>query len=286
MESKTLKMILPKGRIQEKVAALMARVGLSVRLNERSYRPSCTDDGFEVKMLKPQNVPQLVALGRHDCGFAGHDWVVEKDADVVELMDLGFDPVRIVAAMPDELAASQDRFSRRLVVASEYRRLATDFIAAKKLDAVFVQTYAATEALPPEDADIIVDNVATGATLKSNRLTIVGEIMRSTTRFIANREAMADPWKRRRLGELVMLMKSALNADERVLLEMNVPAEELDRVVSGLPCMRSPTVSPLHKAQGYAVKVAVPAREVPALIPMLRERGATDILEYKVEKIL
>ena len=286
MDGKTLKLILPKGRIRDKVAVLMGRVGLSVRLDDRSYRPSCTDEGVEVKVLKPQNVPQLVALGRHDCGFAGRDWIVEQGADVVELLDLGFDPVRIVAAMPDELAASPDRFSRRLVVASEYRKLATDYIASKKLDAVFVQTYGATEALPPEDADVIVDNVATGATLKSNRLTIVDEIMRSTTRFIANREAMADPWKKRKLEEHEMLMKSAMNADERVLLEMNVPADGLERVVSGLPCMRSPTVSPLHKSEGFAVKVAVPAREVPTLIPMLRERGATDILEYKVEKIL
>lgn len=286
MANNMLKLILPKGRIREKVAALLDRVGLTVRLDERSYRPACGAADVEIKMLKPQNIPQLVALGRHDCGFAGHDWIVEQGAEVTELLDLGFDPVRIVAAMPDELAASPDRFRRKLVVASEYCRLATDYIAAKGLDAVFVQTYGATEALPPEDADVIIDNVATGATLKSNRLTIVDELMRSTTRFIANREALADPWKKRKLDELVMLMQSAQNADERVLLEMNVPAEALERVVAGLPCMRSPTVSPLHKGEGYAVKVAVPSRDVPALIPELHARGAMDILEYKLEKIL
>jgi len=280
-----LKMILPKGRIREKVFSLLERVGVSVRADDRSYRPSCSSKDFEIKLLKPQNIPTLVALGRHDCGFTGYDWIVEQNADVCELMDLGFDPVEVVAAVPDSLA-KKDLKKRNLVIASEYRRLSTAYIKEKKLGAVFVQTYGATEALPPEDADMIIDNVSTGETLKSNRLTIVDRLIKSTTRFICNKEALKDPWKRKKLDELTMLMRSALNADDRVLLEMNVPAKYLDAVVNGLPCMRAPTVSSLHNNEGYAIKIAVLSREVPALIPQLRERGARDILEYKLEKIV
>jgi ATP phosphoribosyltransferase len=281
-----LKLILPKGRIQEKVLRLMNRIGLTFNVDPRSYRPACNDREIVAKLLKPQNIPDLVALGRHDCGFTGHDWVVEQKADVVELLDLGFDPVRLVAAVPEALAAPGALAKRRLVVTSEYRNLATDYIRRKGLDAVFLQSFGATEALPPEDADLIVDNTASGETLRQNRLAVVDEIMVSTTRFVANREALRDPWKKRKLDELVMLMRSAVFADEKVLLEMNVPAECFDALVRDLPCMRSPTVAPLHGNQGYAVKIAVPSRDVRELIPRLVAAGARDILEYRLEKIV
>jgi ATP phosphoribosyltransferase len=283
---KKLKLILPKGRIKDKVVSLLGRIGLSCRADDRSYRPACSRPDVEIKMLKTQNIPTLVELGRHDCGFTGYDWIAEQGSKVTELIDLCFDPVKIVAAVPDEIASDAKFMSKRLVVASEYRRLATDYIEKKKLNAVFVQTYGATEALPPEDADMIIDNVSTGETLKRNRLTIVDEIMCSTTRFICDPKALDDPWKRKKLEELTMLMRSALNADNRVLLEMNVPANVLDAVVSGLPCMKSPTVSPLHNDGGFAIKIAVPAGDVAGLIPELYARGARDILEYKLEKIV
>jgi ATP phosphoribosyltransferase len=175
---------------------------------------------------------------------------------------------------------------RPIVVASEYQRLTAEYIEKKKLNAVFVRAFGATEALPPEDADMIIDNTATGATLKANRLVIVEEIMRSTTRFICNRAAYETPHKRQKLDELTMLMKSSLLAREKVLLEMNVSKEDFDRVVADLPCMRSPTVSRLHNEDGFAIKVAVPTKDVPALIPQLVALGARDILEYRLEKIV
>lgn len=282
----TLKLTLPKGRIQEKVMRLLEQIGLSFTFNSRSYRPVCSDPTIEVKLLKPQNIPNLVALGRHDCGFTGKDWVLEQEADVVEWMDLGFDPVRIVAAVPEDLVQNDGYKNRKIVVASEYRKLTLDYIQKQGLNAVFIQTYGATEALPPEDADMIVDNTSTGSTLRQNRLTIVDELMRSTTRFICNKELLDDPWKRRKMEEIQMLMKSAMQAEAKVLLEMNVPKEAFDRVVNNLPCMRSPTVSPLYNDEGFAVKIAVPSKEVPTLIPQLVAAGARDILEYKLEKIV
>ncbi|MEB3245197.1 MAG: ATP phosphoribosyltransferase [Vampirovibrionales bacterium] len=288
-ELATLKLVLPKGRIQEKVQDLLAKVGVTFASTSRSYRPVCNRNDIDIKILKPQNIAALVGLGRHDCGFTGHDWVQEQKANVVELLDLGFDPVQIVAAVP-EAFAQQDLAQRAqqtpLVVASEYRHLTERYLQAKGIAHVFIQSYGATEALPPEDADMIVDNTATGSTLRMNRLVIVDELLRSTTRFVAHPQALEDPVKRAILDELVMLMRSTLDAQRRVLLEMNVSPEAFDAVVAMLPAMRSPTVSSLHGQSGFAIKVAVPSPQVPGLIPKLVQAGATDILAYKLEKIV
>lgn len=283
-----LKMVLPSGRIQEKVVALLERVGLSFAKSGRSYRPRTSQTGVVAKFLKAQNIPDLVALGRHDCGFSGLDWIVEREADVVELLDLGFDPVSIVAAMPEYLASESmaARQERRLVIASEYRNLTLNYIKKQGLNADYVQTFGATEALPPEDADMIVDNTATGETIKQNRLVIVDTLLLSSTRFLCNKKALENDVKRKKLEELVMLMKSALRANEKVLLEMNVSSENFEKLVAILPCMKAPTISELYKGSGYAIKVAVPSADVSQLIPKLVAYGATDILEYKLEKIV
>ncbi len=282
----TLKIVLPKGHLEEKVINLLERIGMGFKFNSRSYRPMCGDSEIEAKMLKPQNIPALVALGRHDCGFTGHDWVVEERADVVELLDLGFDSVRIVVAGPEDSIGVSDREGRPLVIASEYERITAEYIERSKLDAVFIRTYGATEVLPPEDADLIVDNMSSGSTLHSHRLAVVEELMASSTRFVASPEALADPWKKEKLDEMCMLMASTLRAEEKVLLEMNAPLECFERLIKDLPCMRAPTVSPLYNGEGYAVKIAVPAGDVPRLIPRLVAAGARDILEYRLEKIV
>ena len=282
-----LKITLPKGRINDKVAEILKRIGISFSEKGRSYRPRCSDPMLTTKLLKSQNIPKLVELGRHDCGFCGYDWIVEQEADVVELLDLGFDPVRIVAAIPEANSLeSYRKGNRKLVVASEYRRLTEEFIRKNDLDALFLRAFGATEALPPEDADIIVDNTSSGATLRANRLKIVDEILRSTTRFICNREALNDPIKRKKLMEMTMLLESTLQAKKRVLLEMNVDASKLDALVENIPSMRSPTISKLYKDDAYAVKIAVCQDEVPTLIPELVRMGARDILEYSVDKIV
>ncbi len=285
-----LKITLPTGRIQEKVLKLLNQIGVSFQETRRSYRPVCSDSTLEAKFLKAQSIPELVALGRHDCGFTGHDWIVEQEADVLEILDLGFDPVRIVVAVPEEtvdlIAGGGRNSTTPLVVASEYRRLAVKYIHNAGLNAVFVQSFGATEALPPEDADIIIDNTASGTTLSANRLVIVEEIMRSTTRFICNKESFANPEKRRKLEEMKMLMQSTIQAQSKVLLEMNVANEDFQRLATDLPCMRAPTVSQLYNGDGYAIKIAVPSADVPQLIPRLVALGAKDILEYRLEKIV
>lgn len=285
-----LKLVIPKGRLQDKTVNLLQAIGIDLMFSTRSYRPVCSDPEVEIKLLKPQNIPPLLALGRHDAGFAGHDWVLENglehSTEIGELLDLGFNKVRLVAAVPDDLIANDQWKKMRLVVASEYTGIAERYIKESGLNAVLIKSHGATEALPPEDADMIIDNTSTGSTLVANRLTIVDEILQSTTRFLGSTQALNNPWKKEKLDQMVMLMRSTLNANRKVLLEMNVSTKDLAALVADLPCMRSPTVSPLYGEEGYAVKVAVPAKDVSKLIPQLVARGARDLLEYRLEKLV
>ena len=280
-----LKVIIPKGRMFNQAARLLEDAGIAVTANGRSYVPSLGDPEIEAKIMKPQNIARLVELGSHDIAFTGRDWVVETGARVEEIMDLGFDPVRLVAAVPCSTDPDGLR-GRRIVVASEYERISRAFLEERGYDYLFIRTHGATEAYPPQDADMIIDNTSTGHTLREHGLKILAEIMASSTLFIAGPAALENPWKRERIEELRMLFAAVLNARERVMLEMNVPPDKLEEIVRILPCMRSPTVAPLHKESGYSVKAAVRKGEVRRLIPMLKKSGASDILEYEFRKVI
>ncbi len=280
-----LKMVIPKGRINSKVMTLLNDAGFGVEKAERVYVPHVADSEIEAKIMKPQNIPKLVEFGAHDIGFTGHDWVVETQAEVAEIIDLGFDRVSIVAAIPDTLVGV-DLKSRQIIVASEYERLANQFLNRENYDFIFMRTYGATEVFPPEDADMIIDNTATGRTLKEHKLNVIHTLMESTTRMIVNKKALLDPWKKEKIEEMRMLFQAVLDARDRVMLEMNVPTDRFESIVKKLPCMRSPTVSPLHGDQGFAVKIAVKKSEVVKLIPLLKKYGATDILEYEFRKVV
>jgi len=211
---------------------------------------------------------------------------VESGARVAEVLDLGFDPVTIVAAAPRGFRGEPGLRGRPLVVASEYERLARRFIRGHFRRALFLRTYGATEVFPPDDADVIVDNTASGRTLSVHGLRVIAVLLRSSTVFIANRRALRDPFKREKIAELKTLFRSVLDARERVMLEMNVEAGRLERIVRCLPCMRAPTVAPLFAGRGYAVKAAVPRREAAALITRLKRMGARDILETEFRKVV
>lgn len=280
-----LKVIIPKGRMFNQAARLLEDAGIAVTANGRSYVPSLDDPEIEAKIMKPQNIARLVELGSHDIAFTGRDWVVETGARVEEIMDLGFDPVRVVAAVPFSTDPDGLR-SRRIVVASEYERISHTFLEEHGYDYLFIRTHGATEAYPPQDADMIIDNTASGHTLREHGLKIVAEIMASSTLFIAGAAALDDPWKRARIDELRTLFGAVLNARERVMLEMNVPPDKLEEIVRILPCMRAPTVAPLHRDSGYSVKSAVRKGDVRRLIPLLKKLGASDILEYEFRKVI
>jgi ATP phosphoribosyltransferase len=275
----TVRLGIPKGRMYDEVVRVLADAGVHLKVGARAYRPQLTLQGFEAKILKPQTIVEMLHRGSRDLGFAGADWVAEKQADLVEVLDLGLDPVRVVAAAPRELLLDgRLPATRSWVVASEYERLTRDWITASGLTATFVRSYGATEVFPPEDADCIVDNTASGSTLRANGLEIFEVLLTSSTRLFANPAAMADPAKRERIEHVAMLMRSVLDARRRVILEINVTGDDLERLVSVLPCMREPTVAPLHGGAGYAVKAAVLREQLPELIPRLKQAGGTDIL--------
>jgi len=277
---------LPKGRMEQGVLTLLADAGIRVRPSARGYRPDVGLPGAEAKLLKPQNIVEMLALGSRDVGFAGADWVAELEADVVELLDTGLDPVQLVAAAPVALLEGGRLPARRLVVASEYERMARRWIDAKKVCAEFVRSYGATEVFPPEDADVIVDNTATGATLEANGLAIVDVLMPSSTRLYAHRAALDDPTRRRYIDDLVLLINSVLEARRRVMLEVNASAACLDAVVAVLPSMRQATVSRLFGDTGYAVKAAVPRELLPQVIPAVKAAGGTDVVVSALSQIV
>jgi len=284
-KNEALRLGLPKGRMKDGVLRLLSDGGLEVRGTERGYRPTLAMPGFEAKFLKPQNIVEMLAQGSRDLGFAGADWVAELGADLVELLDTGLDPVRMVVAAPSGLLEAGRLPRRRLVVASEYERLATGWMARAGVDARFVRSYGATEVFPPEDADVIVDITQTGDTLRANDLAAIEEVMLSSTRLYASRAAMVDPARAERIGCLVMVLQSVLEARRRVMVEVNVSQERLAEIVAVLPCMREPTLSPLHGGAGYAVKAAVPKDQLARIIPQLRKLGGTDVVVTALAQI-
>jgi ATP phosphoribosyltransferase len=281
-----LELALPKGRMQEGVFSLLSDAGVHVRAGGRGYRPSVSLPGIEAKILKPQNVVEMLAAGTRDIGFAGADWVRELNADLVEVLDTGLDAVRLVAAAPTGLLAGGVLPRRPVVIASEYERITREWIEQRNLEAKFVRSYGATEVFPPEDSDCIVDIAATGDTLKANGLVVFDELMVSSTRLYASPGAHADPVRRAAIDTLALLLRSVLEARGRVMLEVNVSREALEAVVAALPCMREPTIATLHGGAGYAVKAAVPRSKLPLLIPDIKSRGGTDIVVSQPSQII
>jgi ATP phosphoribosyltransferase len=284
-KNQTVQLALPKGRMKDGVLELLQDAGIRVRMSSRGYRPTISLPNYQTKILKPQSIVEMLALGSRDVGFAGADWVAELDANVVELLDTGLDQVRIVAAAPVDMLENGALPTTKLRVASELEQLTKKWIEKQGLNATFLRSYGATEVFPPEDADLIVDITATGDTLRANKLTIVDELMTSSTRLYASPAALDDPEKRQQLDRLVLVLQSVLQARKRAMVEVNVTQDRLEAVIAVLPCMREPTLAPLHGGTGYAVKAAVPRELLPQVIPEIKQRGGTDIVVTKLEQI-
>ena len=272
--------------MQAATLTLLSDAGIEVRAGARGYRPSLSLEGVEAKLLKPRNIVEMLASGSRDLGFAGADWVLEGAVELVELCDTALDPVRIVAAAPEALLEGGELPRRQLVVASEYEHLTSRWIAARELDARCLRTHGATEVFPPEDADLVVDNSATGQTLEANGLRIIDILLHSSTRLYAAPRALEDPSRRRRIEEFVLVIESVLAARQRVMIEVNVCEAQLEALVAAMPCMREPTVSSLHASAGFAVKAAVPRRDLPRLVPALKAAGGTDIVVSSLAQIV
>ena len=286
-----LKILLAKGRIYESVYELLSDVGISIHLPDRTYFPTTNQKDLGFQVVKPQITSLLLANNKADVGFSGKDWVYENQVenDVVEVMDLGFDPVRIVAAIPE--ARDFDKLlANPVTIATEYQTLSRKWVEDKKINGTIFRTWGTSEGFVQDNDDsiaqILIDNTSTGSSLKANRLKIVDTLMESSTRMYASKEAWADPEKKQKILELKMLFETVLNARSRVMLEMNCAEDKFETLIKGIPSMKSPTVSPLFGGNGYAIKIAVKKSEVPTLLPKLQSLGATDIVEYELRKVM
>lgn len=286
-----LRVLLAKGRIYESVYELLNDVGISIHLPDRTYFPTTNQEDLFFQVVKPQITSALLASGKADVGFSGKDWVYENGVEdkIEEIMDLGFDPVRIVAAVPNTV--DYDALVKKPVtIATEYQNLSKKWVSDKKIDGTIFRTWGTSEGFVQDNEDslaqILIDNTSTGSSLKANNLKIVDTLMTSSTRMYASKEALKDPFKKQKIMELKMLFESVLNARSRVMLEMNVSREKFDDLMKILPSMKSPTVSPLFGDGGFAVKIAVKKSDVPTLLPKLQQHGATDILEYALRKVM
>ncbi len=288
---KKLSILLAKGRIYESVVELLKDVGISIYLPDRTYYPITNQEDLAFQVVKPQISSALLANNRADVAFSGKDWVYENGVEdqVEEIMDLGFDPVRIVVAVPESVDFDS-LLQKPVTIATEYQNLSRLWAKNKNVDGKIFRTWGTSEGFVQDNdqalAQILIDNTSTGSSLRANHLKICDTIMESSTRMYASKEALKDPQKKQKIMELKMLFEAVLAARSRVMLEMNVSKENFDGLIAGLPAMKSPTVSPLFGNNGFAVKIAVKKSEVPVLLPKLHQLGATDILEYELRKVM
>ena len=286
-----LKLGLPKGSLQEPTFDILKKAGYRVRLGERSYFPSIDDSEIECLLIRAQEMGHYVQDGVLDAGITGQDWVREYDSDVEEITTLqyargGFVPVRWVVAVPEDSGITGISQLNGKRIATELVGYSERYFREHGVEAKFEFSWGATEVKPPKLADAIVDVTVTGSSLRANNLRIIETILESTTALVMNREAAADPWKREKVENLAMLLQGAINAEFKVGLKMNVPADKLDEISALLPSLHNPTVSHLRDENWLALEIITDEARVRELIPVLKKAGAEGIIEYPLNKVI
>ena len=288
---KILKLGLPKGSLQEATLKLFKKAGYSVSIDSRSYYPVFDDPEIEALLIRAQEMAKYVDDGVLDAGLTGKDWILEQDADVKEVAELnyakgGIRPVKWVIAVPENSKIKSIKGLNGKRIATELVGFTKKYLKSKGIKAEVDFSWGATEVKPPYLADAIVELTETGSSLKANNLRIIETILISSTRFIANKKAWNDKWKRQKIKNIVLLLKGALSAEEKVGLKMNVPQESLKRVMSLLSSMHSPTISQLSDKGWLALEVVTDEKVVRDLIPKLKSAGASGIIEYPLNKVI
>lgn len=289
-----LKLVIPKGSLEQATIQLFEDADLKVqRASDRDYFGRIDDPRVdEVAILRPQEIPRYVEEGFFDVGVTGRDWIEETSAHVTTLAELAYskataNPIRVVLAVPlDADWSSVDDLPDGVKVSTELPELTRRFFEERGKKAKVFLSYGATEAKVGSIVDACVDVTETGSTLRKNGLKIIGELLVSRTELIANVEAYEDPGKRAAMQDIRTLLLGAIAARGRVLLKLNVTAEELPEVLAVLPSLKAPTINQLADEDGYAVETVVDKPGVNRLIPELKARGATGILEIPITKIV
>src|ERR1700722_18601161 len=291
MNEKILKLGIPAGSLQEATARLFARAGYQITFTSRSYYPTIDDPEIHCTLIRAQEMARYVQDGSRDCGLTGHDWIVENDAKVTEVAELVFSkvsrrPVRWVLAVPNDSPITSVKDLQGKRIATEVVNLTRRWLASHGVTAQVEFSWGATEVKPPRLADAIVEVTETGSSLKANNLRIVCDLLQSTTRFIANEQAYADPWKRQKMDDLVLMLRGAMAAEGKVGLMMNVRTADLPAVLKILPALKGPTVSALSDPAYVAVNTILDENIVRHIVPQLKQAGASGIVEYPLNKII
>jgi ATP phosphoribosyltransferase len=286
-----LRLGLPKGSLQDATLALFAKAGFQISGASRSYKPGVDDPELEIRLLRAQEISRYVEQGFLDAGLTGRDWIEENGSDVESLCDLPFSkassaPTRWVLAVPDSSPIRSVRDLQGKRIATEAVGLTRRFLEREGVTADIEFSWGATEVKVPDLVDAIVDITETGSSLRANNLRIVATLLESYPQLIANRSALADPWKKGKLSQLVILLQGALAARDKVGLKMNIQEKELQKLLSSLPSLRNPTVSPLAQKGWVAVETVIDEKVVREIIPQLKLLGAEGIIEYPLNKVI
>ncbi len=291
MKKRTIRLGLPKGSLQGSTLKLFNKAGYHITVSSRSYFPSIDDPEIEPMLIRAQEMARYVENGILDCGLTGYDWILEQNADVKQVAELnyakeGLRPVRWVVAVPEDSKIRSIKDLRGKRIATELVGFTKRYLKTKKVKAEVDFSWGVTEVKPPQFADAIVELTETGMSLRANNLRIVDTVLVSTTRFITNKKAWKEKWKRQKIENLVMLLRGALTAEEHVGLKMNVFEKDLKKILSILPAMHSPTISALTDKGWFDIDVVIEERKVRDLMPRLKNAGATGIVEYQLNKVI
>jgi len=288
---KILKLGMPKGSLQESTIELFRKAGIRISSSDRSYFPYCDDEELDIMLIRSQEMGKYVQDGLFDAGLTGQDWILETRARVKQVCELvygksGLKPVRWVLAVPESSKIRSVKDLNGKTIATELVNYVSAYLARQKVKARVEYSWGATEAKAGFLVDAIVELTETGRSLKANQLRIVEEVLSSTTRFIANKRAWEDPWKRKKIENIAILLKGALAAEGMVGLKMNLKESDLKKVMRILPSLKRPTISPLTLSGWMALEVVVEEKVVKQMIPDLKRAGAEGIIEYPLNKLI
>jgi len=286
-----LKLGIPKGSLQDATIDLMSRAGWKIALSSRSYVPTIDDPELSCLLVRAQEMARYVESGALEAGITGHDWVVETRADVLELAELVYAKQRLarvkwVLAVPEDSGIREAKDLEGKVIATEVVGVTEKYLASHGVKARVDFSWGATEVKVPQLADAIVEVTETGSSLRANRLRILDTVLESATVFIMNRKAAADPAKREKAENLVLMLQGAIAAATRVGLMLNVRREDLDGVLAALPALKNPTISSLSDADWAAVNTIIEESVVRQILPRLKAAKAQGIVEYPLNKIV
>ncbi|MCK5492681.1 MAG: ATP phosphoribosyltransferase [Candidatus Omnitrophica bacterium] len=289
---KILKLGIPKGSLQAKTIELFHMAGFNIYLSDRSYFPTIDDTEIKVVLIRAQEMSRYVEEGVLDCGITGEDWILENNSDVKRLEEMLYakrtlNPVRWVVAVRNDSKIKKISDLKGKRIATELLQYTKRYLKANKIDAEVEFSWGATEVkVKSELVDAIVELTETGESLRANDLKIIDTICTSTTKFIANKTAYKDEWKRKKMNYIILLLKGALEARGKVGLKLNVKKGNLDKILSLLPALKKPTISALTIEGWVACEVIVNEKEVREILPVLKENGAQGIIEYPLNKVI